>query len=112
MMDRVPSYDESQGAHGEEIAARRSASLPGVCRQVTDESQGGQADLFELGSVLRPRNRVGVGRTNSDVLLEAWQRRVESSRKPQGAEDENPLAVVDVTPHLANTPLSGRIAVE
>src|SRR4030095_7949737 len=110
VMEHVPGNDVRQSAHGERMAVDHAVPHPGLRRQLVKERQRRGADRSKLVDVTGPWSRVGVRTRRSDVLVEAWQRGVESAREPERPKDEYALGIVDVTDDLADAPLVGGVA--
>ncbi len=62
--------------------------------------------------MIEPRNSIGLGAFRADVLVVAWERRLEPSRKPEGAKGKSAFGVCDVIENLANVPFIGGVAVK
>src|SRR2546426_530216 len=112
MVLEVPGNDVGQGPGREDVAARRTAALPALVREVAEERDRRLADGAELVDVARPRHLVGVGRAGTRLLIEAGERGVESAGEPEGAGEEHPLRVADVAEQLANAPLARLVAAQ
>src|SRR2546421_1141505 len=112
MVGDVTGQDVSQGANSEGVIAGDSSALPGFCGQVAEEGQRSQTKSAELFHMAGPGNLVGLRSRNADFLIEAGERIGEAAGKPECAKNENALAVVHVTEHLADGPLLRGIAME
>lgn len=97
MVGKVAGNDIGQGANCERIVAGDAASCPGLSGQVAEERQSGHADRSKLVDVVGPRNVVGLSGCYANVLIEAGQLILKTTRKPQSPGNENALRVVDVT---------------
>src|SRR6188768_856984 len=112
MMRDVTGADVRKRPYRHRLVARDSASVPRLVRQVIEQRDGGGTDRRELVQMAAPRALVGPSRPNHGILIEAGQRSLEPASKPEGAEGEHALRVVDVADHLPDAPLRRRIAVE
>jgi len=109
MVGDVARDDVGQRADGDGAVTRDSASGPGVGWQGLEQRNSTEAQVFELLDEFRPGGVVGVRHLSRNVLIEAGQRVIKTTRKPERAAGEQPLTVVHVVQHLANRPLSRRV---
>src|SRR5437879_4388699 len=111
-MCHVARDEIRERANAEGIPACDAATHPCDAWKVTKKLDRGVSHRSEFVDMRMPRSVVGCGRRNRDILIEARQRTVKPSRKPERAKDKQPLAIVDVTEHLADGPLACRISME
>ena len=112
MVCDVPGKNVGQRPNGKGVPAGYAGSHPGLSRQISKEGKSRQADSPELLDMTGPRKLVGPSSASTNVLIEARQGALETARKPECAEQEGPLAVVDMIQYLADSPLLRRVAVK
>src|ERR1041385_1138583 len=104
MVSNVARPDVGEGVDGERVPARNAAAHPCVVGKVLEESQRRGTDGREFVDETRPRSRIGFGRADGDVLIEARKWVLEAAREPKRAKHKESLGVVHVTDRLTNAP--------
>src|ERR1041385_415152 len=111
-MRRVSRNDPRDRPNAESLVARRAGPRPCRIRQTPEEVHGGRAQRLEFGEMGGPAGPLGIGRFRGHHLIEARQWGLKAARKPEGAESEESLAVIEMVEHLADAPFVRRVAVE
>ena len=81
-------------------------------REISEEGQSRQPDPLKVFHMAGPRNLIGPGSLNANVLVVTWQGFCKAASKPEGAKQKNSLAVADVTYYLPDGPFFRRVAVQ
>ena len=71
VMSYMAGEDESERTNSEVVAARLSATAPGLGRQMLEQGDGGAPELAELFEKIAPRDEIGAHLVRRDVLIEA-----------------------------------------